>query len=211
MGSKSSNPYISELQHNLIRMFNSHNIHIIKIWDGWMEKMTTQGYYINRLGVFLCFEQFHNRSQKICQSEVKLLSFFSDLTFWERELWDRICSSALLWPSLSSVLLAQTWLCPLFVPSFLPCWVLYLMEFARVSSPWELINSEPLSSLMCTSNQIALSAWSGKLLTKFRILELQIFTRDMAKNKARAYVVEWSNKGGNQDRWIFLLLMNVVL
>jgi hypothetical protein len=64
---------------------------------------------------------------------------------------------------------------------------------------------------MCTSNQIALSAWSGKLLTKFRILELQIFTRDMAKNKARAYVVEWSNKGGNQDRWIFLLLMNVVL
>jgi hypothetical protein len=56
------------------------------------------------------------------------------------------------------------------------------MEFARVSSFWELINKEPLSSVMYTSEQIDLRL--GQVIAdQIQNPSVAIFTRDIGKNK----------------------------
>jgi hypothetical protein len=157
MGFDSSNSNISELQQHLIRMLTP--IMYVLLME--------------ILGISQCFQQFQNRSQKIWQSEVKCFSFISDTAFWERRLWNMICSCPLLQPTLGSVLLAQTWvlsLCSFFSP-LAGCsdWANGVCQgFIILRTNWELINSKPISSERYSSNLCIGNCWP-----KFRILVLQ--------------------------------------
>ncbi len=108
----------------------------------------------------------------------------------------------------------------LFVPSFPPLLgaLVGLIEFLRVSSFWELI-MKPLSSVSSTSHLCMLTKIQNPSVTRIHCMQV-VFRHVIPKlssqrlyasclptrydyQQARAYVVEWSNNGGNQDQWFF--------